>query len=345
MTTLFGSYFDGQTSEPHDAQVVLEAEGQLVLRQGGDGHFSRHALSTLEIAPPLDGQPMTIHWPDGSQFVTRDTQVLQQWMRDNGHSRIGLLLQHLERRWHWTLLGAMVILISAWAMVTIGIPWMGDRVVHALPSSIDEKVGRRTYPLLTQHFLNKRGSETEQRAVEADFQQVLTALPKESRHVAWQVELWSSKMLGANALALPSGQIIVTQGLLNKLGTGEELRAILAHEVGHVVQRHSMRALVRGALISVAITLATGDGGDIIHSLVVGLPTMLVEMGYSRDHEREADAFAVALMERLGQNPMTLARALSKISAAHEGKESAGMGRYLSTHPGTEERVKTILAQ
>jgi len=74
-------------------------------------------------------------------------------------------------------------------------------------------------------------------------------------------------------------------------------------------------------------------------SLAVSIPVLLLESGFSRDHEREADQFAFVLLKQRGRSPADFAKAMSRLSS-HYGEQDQGAVSYLSTHPASAERIE-----
>jgi Zn-dependent protease with chaperone function len=143
--------------------------------------------------------------------------------------------------------------------------------------------------------------------------------------------------------------VIFTDELVELATSDEELVAVLAHEIGHVASFHSTRSALQGSALTLAIVFITGDVSS-LSSLAVALPVMLTQVGYSRAFEREADAFAAALLQERGVPAAHLAAILERMEAAGEAcagdgcGDEVGLGRYLSTHPPTAERVKFLTA-
>jgi Zn-dependent protease with chaperone function len=155
------------------------------------------------------------------------------------------------------------------------------------------------------------------------------------------LEFRKSEMLGANALALPGGTVVVTDELVRMMDNDDQVMAVLAHEVGHVAHRHLTRQLLQSSIVAVAASMLLGDVSG-ISGLAATVPTYLLTASYSRDFEREADAFAVRLLQRTGRSPALYADALERMqkhAEAHEGREPA-IAKYLSTHPDTDERIR-----
>jgi Zn-dependent protease with chaperone function len=165
----------------------------------------------------------------------------------------------------------------------------------------------------------------------------------------------ASKRLGANALALPDGTIIVTDDLVRLfMNKGKELDdagkasliAVLGHEVGHVQKRHATRTMARSSLAAAFSAALFGD----FSAVAAGLPAVLSQMEYSRAMELEADDYGVWILDRNGLAGDELAHALEVLEdAAPEASQgprwlSKSMG-YLSTHPPIAERIRRLEAR
>ena len=145
-----------------------------------------------------------------------------------------------------------------------------------------------------------------------------------------------------NAFALPGGHIVLTRGLLETAATPDEVAGVLAHEIGHVAHHHPEAQLVRIAGVQVLLSVATGTSGGTNTSSLAGLAAILKS---SRDAEREADAYAVAMLTAARVDPLGLKHFFEKV-LADEGKSSGGalskLGTVFSTHPVTTERIELI---
>ena len=98
--------------------------------------------------------------------------------------------------------------------------------------------------------------------------------------------------MGANALALPGGIIILTDELFKLAENDEQVLAILAHEIGHIEYQHGLRSLFQDSLTALFLAGLLGDMSSVT-SVSATLPTILVESRYSREFEQEADQYAV----------------------------------------------------
>jgi Zn-dependent protease with chaperone function len=152
--------------------------------------------------------------------------------------------------------------------------------------------------------------------------------------------------LGPNALALPAGTIVFTDEMVKLAQNDDELLAVLAHEIGHVVHRHSLRMLVQDSLLAFLALAVTGDVSG-TSQIFLGAPVLLTELYYSREFEQEADDHALRYLCRQRVDPRRFADLLRRVEAEVAKKRGDGdqkWGRYLSSHPATEERIQPFLA-
>lgn len=143
-----------------------------------------------------------------------------------------------------------------------------------------------------------------------------------------------------NAFALPGGYVVFFRGLLEAAGTPEEIAAVFAHEIGHVVSRDPTRNALRSAGSIGVLGLVLGDfaGG----ALVLFLTERLIEAQYSRKAEAEADVFAHDLLLRAGVAPSALAEMFERFRAM--GGEPTGIVAHFLSHPQLGDRVSAARA-
>lgn len=152
-----------------------------------------------------------------------------------------------------------------------------------------------------------------------------------------------------NAFAAPGGLILVSTAMLDLCHTEDELAAVLAHEISHVVGKHGLRAIKNSRLTSAMTILASESaqnfGSDDLKQLVEDyegsiddVATTLMVKGYSRDLEEEADRIAITILERVGYDPKALTRMLAEMQ---KQLRSGGPG-FARTHPAPKDRIDAI---
>lgn len=145
-----------------------------------------------------------------------------------------------------------------------------------------------------------------------------------------------------NAFALPGGPIFITEGLLRMLRTEGEVAAVLGHEIGHVLARHSAEHLAKQQLtqgLVGAVVIGSGDYNTAQMAQVVG---SIVNMKYGRDDEIESDVLGVRIMTEAGYDPRAMLRVMEVLAKAASG---ARQPEFLSTHPNPGNRAERIQAE
>ncbi len=156
-----------------------------------------------------------------------------------------------------------------------------------------------------------------------------------------------------NAFALPGGFIYIHRGLMVYLNSEAELAAVLAHEIGHVTARHSVRqhsmAMTSQVLSQIVGIYAGGVASDL--SNIAG--SALVS-GYGRDHELEADGFGAQYLSNSGYDPQAMIEIIevlknqetfAQLRAKDSGQKIASYHGLFSTHPRNDERLQQVVGQ
>lgn len=148
-----------------------------------------------------------------------------------------------------------------------------------------------------------------------------------------------------NAFALPGGQVFITRALYDRLETEGQLAGVIAHEIGHVLERHSAQQIAKAQLtqgLTGAAVLATYDPNDPRSRNSAAMAAIiggLVTMKFGRGDELESDQWGVRLTASAGYDPRSMIRVMEILA------EASGGGRtpeFFSTHPNPENRIGRI---
>ena len=331
MTPIRARYYDGKTSRQREVLIQVEPSGRL--RVTGDGIDFSCDPAEVQPSPRVGNTRRHLKFADGSQCETEDNNAVDGIFA--GSLSPGRLLHLWESRLRYALLALALTAAALWAGITYGIPALAKEVAFKLPRSTDRAIGRSALAGLDQVLLDPSKLPPErQEKLRLLFSTMLSGLEGSGDY---RVELRSSGKLGANALALPSGVVVVTDQLVELAKNDAELAAVLAHEIGHLQHRHALRQLLQDSATLLFVAAVTGDLSSIA-SLAGALPAMLLQAKYSRDFEREADDFALEYMKRHGIAPESFAAILLRMERRRGGAGSAP--DYLSTHPATRERAE-----
>ena len=160
-----------------------------------------------------------------------------------------------------------------------------------------------------------------------------------------------------NAFAAPGGFVYVTIGLLDILEKKDELASVLAHEIGHVCERHSVRSYYNAQKIKTVLTLidiaamaagvppVANIGGDIIGDfgrIIANLTAVIIFQGYSRSWETRADELGLLYSFKAGYDPHSFVSVLERFIKLEEERGEKIKLTILSSHPKTEDRIKHV---
>ncbi len=151
-----------------------------------------------------------------------------------------------------------------------------------------------------------------------------------------------------NAFAAPGGWVFVTTAAIEAAQSEDELAAVLAHEIAHVVRGHALGSIKKGRWANVAKTAldtsvqldqqSLGELTQVFEGAMDDMIDGILVKGYSRDTEFEADRVGLEIMNRAGYDPAALVRYLKTLDAEQGG----GSGGFQATHPRASDRIAKI---
>jgi Zn-dependent protease with chaperone function len=344
------NFFDG-----HDAR--LQPVG-LDVRAGhlhvdAPGFERSYPLAAVVLTEPFERAPLMLRLGDATCEVPYDPESgpgRQALLAALGYSKSRV--ERWQARWPAALFSLVLLLALLGAGFVWGVPAAAERIAARLPAAVDTKLGQAALA-----GLEARNMVTRSRLSDDSIAQVQALLPRVlPAHPRAPIRLLvrASPQLGANALALPDGTIIVTDAMV-RLAWGEdnnlddegtaELLGVLAHEVGHIELRHATRVMTGSSLTAALSATLFGD----FSAVAAGVPAVLTQMQYSRAMELEADGYAVGVLRRNGLEPDALADALQALERQQPGQADIPRWMrqsmaYLSTHPATAERIARLRA-
>jgi Zn-dependent protease with chaperone function len=306
----------------------------LRLESEGDERLD-FAIETLELSPRLGRMARTLTLPGHGHLEIEDAPQLDEWVPRT--SRVEAWADWLERRRTAALTSALLTVVGVVLFFQVGLPWMANRLAPAIPPPMERVITRQAMALLDRLHLEPTKLPAERRAgLQAKFAALVAGLPREAD---FRLEFRNAPKIGPNAFALPDGLVVVTDQLVTLVEADEELLAVLAHEAGHHEHRHGMRQALQSSAVVVVAGFLFGDLSG-TGSLSVSIPVILLESGFSRDHEREADAFAFRLLKERGMSPAEFGKVMARLSRHYGESSSSGAVSYLSTHPASAERIE-----
>jgi predicted Zn-dependent protease len=336
-----GHYLDGRTPTRRRATVRLMRGGLEIMPDGGARQFWPYAdlrqtqgsYAGEEVRFERGGDlPEVLVVADPAFLV--DLREISETPSARFHDP-----RRRGRRLQLTVLAGLAVVAVVTAIYLWGIPVAAEVIAERVPVTWEESLGRSVVDSLVpreQRCLTDAG----QRALDELVATLVAGAPPSGYTFHAQV----ADMRIVNAFAVPGGYIVVLRGLLEELGSAEELAGVLAHEIQHVLRRHSTKALVQHMSTGLLLTAVSGDVSGVMAYGLEGA-RVLGQLRYGRAAEEEADALGMQLIIAAGLDPRGMI-AFFEATEKEEGKRG-GRPVYLSSHPGAADRIArlTRLAQ
>lgn len=320
-----GSYYDGRTSRRRVVTVSIE-DGIVHLR--GDA-IRECPLRDMDVSERSVHAVRKLEFPDGTFVEIADAPGIDAMLAAAGHSD-GIVVR-LTQSWR----NAFMALFTTVALLAGGyifvLPVAARMIAQALPVSVERTLGDGILGFLDRHLLSPSTLPPER---QRELAQAFGALRAPVEGGPDYRLLFRSGKLGPNALALPSGEIVITDDMVRLAANDNEIMAVLAHELGHLHERHLTQRLIQTSAVSAASMLIFSDAS----ALVSNLPTLMLDLKYSRDVETSADDYAVAMMKANGLPADALATLFERLDKVVDDVDMP----YLATHPVTAERAARI---
>lgn len=343
-------YFDGLSARAipvwvkvHDSKLSVNVEGEA----------RDFELSSIEVQARLGSSRRIVDLPGGARLEALDISELEAAMPSK-EAFFWSMLHYLENHLGWVMIALFLTVFAGWAFIQHGVPKLAEVVAKATPPSMERTLGEQVLKGFDHkygYFSPSKTKKTRQVAISKALKQLCVS----NECPDYQLKFRDGGPIGANAFALPGGFMVVTDDLIKLAKNDTEIVAVLAHELGHVKQRHAFRQSIQSTISGLVLAAATGD----VSSMASGLPTVLVQMQYSRDHELEADGFALQALQNACLPPKAFAEILYRLqnqpfddaeeSASEAEKEEPSaqtqgpVSDMLSTHPNTIDRIKPFM--
>jgi Zn-dependent protease with chaperone function len=348
------NYFDGIKAS-HSPVLVRVAEHAKQISFEVNGEKLTFNLAEIEVQAKLGSTKRLIDLPNGGRLEAADISELEAIMPSKS-STFWRGLHYLENHLGWVMVAMVATVFAGWMFLQFGVPKMAEYVAAATPPSMETKIGEQVLAGLDSqvgYFAPSKAEEKRKASVIAELNKLCAALKTCPQY---RLEFRDGGAIGANAFALPGGIMVMTDQLIELSKNDTEVVAVLAHELGHVKQRHAFRQSIQGVLAGLILAAITGD----VSSVASGLPAALMQMKYSREHETEADTFALKALQTACLPPKAFADILQRLQSQGMDDEPADetkkpppktqpnkpdpVSEILASHPDTQARIQPFLA-
>lgn len=318
-------YLDGQTPQAREATVTLTHTGMEIKLSGGSSFWWRYD-EAHQTQGRYAGEPVRLERGDEALVIT-EAGFLDALKRLSPKAPIRGT-EALPRLLVKATVAGMAAITLAAGLYVQGLPFLADQVAARIPLSWEEKLG----DLAIARWMDEQCPDPVSREA---IERIVAALAPGSRY-QYQITLVKSPMV--NALAAPGGRLVIFTGLLEKTRSPEELAGILAHEIQHVEQRHTTKALLRQFATQILLAAIVGNAKDL--STALETADTLGNLHSSREYELEADREGMKRLQRARIDSTGMFRVFETLE-----KETGTLPRgwdMLSTHPHWNERVTLL---
>lgn len=330
-----GSYYNGQLLVPQ--QVAITVEPVCLVLHVADGTTRIWNYRELrQTQGRYSGEEVRFERGTGigETLVIPDTNILIA-IHEHGGSHAA----HFHhpgtrfRRVYWTLFAALGVIPMVYGIFTWGIPWLARPITAAIPVSWEIQLGK----FVQQEFTDGKPVCTNPKLIHA-IESIMTTLtdPIDTLPYRFQVTVVDSPVV--NAMAAPGGYLIVFRGLLQDTASPEEFAGVLAHEIQHILLRHTMHLIVRHVSMAFIIAALSGDISGMVPYALQAAHT-LQTLSYSRNAEDQADEQGFLLLQQAEINPEGMLTFFAKLGKTQPGDT---VFRYLATHPATKDRLSHL---
>ncbi|MDA0348531.1 MAG: M48 family metallopeptidase [Verrucomicrobia bacterium] len=333
MTRISARYYDGQSSAAKTVEVVILDAIQLEIRDQTD--TKSYTVNACIFEAPLGNTRRVILLPDNGRLETDDFEAYDA-LQDSLNPGMGLKWAHwLERKWGWVIASMSGLVAFTAALFTWGVPWAAFIVAHKIPVELNDQLGKGALETMDRFIFEPSEISTkDQERYQNWFEEIADDFKSEHTYTLF----FRATELGANAFALPNGSIVATDALVALVSGKEEFQAVIAHEIAHIIHRHSMQMVLRDTGIFIFISTFLGDLAS-LSSMASAIPTILIENSYSRGFETEADLVSGQWLQEKYGSSEAMRSILIKI---HEENEGADLPELMSTHPDLKNRIMLL---
>ncbi|MDP6691713.1 MAG: M48 family metallopeptidase [Alphaproteobacteria bacterium] len=326
-----GHFSDGKTAARHQVDVLLDATGLRITSDAAEitKHWPYSAMRAID--PPREGTPFRLTSqadPDARLALSDPGVVRELRQRAPQLFQTGLGRPNVRRNAGIIILVLLALGLFLWQ----GLPRISAPLARLIPMEWEYDLGLK----FRGRLLSGAGICTGEPGTAALSRLTNRLIAAMEAPPPLTVVVADRDMV--NAFALPGGHIVVLRGLLEKAGGPDEVAAVLAHEIGHVSERHPTQMAIRVLGIGMIADLLTGDGSTIVEA-ISELGGALLLLSYSRDMEHQADAAGRALLRQAELSTDAMANFFNRMRKAAPAASGNSLAGYFSSHPPLAARI------
>lgn len=312
-------YFDGISSKKHT--LLLQIDDQFLYFPEKQWKF---AFKDVKISTKMKNTPQSLNLPNDLGYcIIKKEDTLQLNFS---------ILPTLEYKKRYIFISLFIMLIFAAFVIGPGSSYFATIIANVMPQSFHQQLGQKSFEILKKDYLTPtKLSEKTQLYLQNEFQKITP----NNLHV--KLHFYSSKIFKANALSLPSGDIILFDDLVYK-DKNEKLLGIigvLGHEISHVKHKHAIKQLIKTASIGILFAYFIGDFSSILSTL----SSTYLSLNYSQNAELQADNDAIISLKNQNYSLTPFMKLFQNL------QKDISENTIFKTHPLFKDRILNIKNQ
>jgi predicted Zn-dependent protease len=334
-----GHYLDGRRADRRPATVRVSRLGLDIATDDGATHHWPFA-EVRQTQGAYAGEPVRLErGGDVAESLIVDDVALLTALREAAPTaRRFHDPRQRARRGALTLVAGLAAIGLAAGFYLWGVPAMAGIATHLAPVTWETRLGDEVFARMARPE-SRCVDPGRQEAIDGIVERLTAARGTGPYRVRVTVVDWAE----VNALALPGGNVVIMRGLLDRTDSAEMLAGVLAHEIQHVLLRHTTRAVIQHASTGLIVAAVAGDMSGLATFAFEGA-RVVAALGYSRQAEEEADTEGLRMLLEAGIDPAGMIAFFDRVLGANRQADSDRIWRYLSTHPAIGERVERLRA-
>ena len=337
MTWGAGRYYDGESAVRREVAVQTAPDGLRIVAPADRREIAFWRYGELRPVDEVRGDGPRRIRPrrGGGRLVLADRALIAEVeahaprlaARGRGGAGLGL-------RWTGLLAVSVAVLLG---VLWFGLPRFAGGVARLVPAEWEAALGDRLVEPVVRNLALFDPVETAAFCTDPHGRAVVEALTRrlapgaEESPYRLQVQVVTLEM--SNAFALPGGRILITEGFLRAAESPDEVAGVLAHEIGHVIHRHTTAAMIEGLGLAFLFGGLLGDFGT---GAAAWAGEVLIGLSFRREAEAEADESALDLLQRAGVSTQGLADFFARVE--EEVGDAPAFLHPLTAHPSTASR-------
>ncbi len=328
-------YYDGKTAERHEVELTVSPES---LSVKGEGFAATWPLSETGQTQGFNkGEPVRLE-RGREAIVVDDPEFIRCLCEVAPGHRKRFAGPERTRKTLFIIPAALALTALIVAGVYFwAIPKSTAYAAQKVPPSVEDRLGQSMIKGITDAVPQCESPELAEAA-----ETILKRLEAAAPGHPYEFRVYALESPAVNALAAPGGHIVLFSGLIESMETPEELAGVMAHEMQHILLKHSTQSMLRELSTGLLLAAAFGDFNGI--SSAAGT---LGSLSYSREFEDEADRLGADLLVESGTDPqglITFFERLWECECKKKKSRAETLLSYLSTHPSTLARIESLKA-